>query len=228
VVYQLNFDVFKFLQSSFLTITKFAENFGGFGVIHFIMCVTYSMGISTWLLFAVLQPVFFFGIQENMNAIAAGLPATYITTNEVFYSGWLAFGGTGATLTLTILLLLSKVKSLKSLGAASIFPSILNINEPVVFGCVAWNPILMVPMWIHGIVLPVITYIALRLGLAAIPSSVFGMWYCPFPISTWIVSKSVGGLLLLAVLVALSFIIWLPFLRVYEKQLTKKEAAEQV
>jgi PTS system cellobiose-specific IIC component len=83
---------------------------------------------------------------------------------------------------------------------------------------------MMIPMWIHGLVLPAITYFALRTGLVPIPSSVFQMWYCPFPISTWIVSRSVSGLVLLAILFAVSVLIWLPFLKVYEKQLAAKEA----
>jgi PTS system cellobiose-specific IIC component len=53
------------------------------------------------------------------------------------------------------------------------------------------------------------------------------MWYCPFPISTWIVSRSVSGLVLLAVLVVVSILIWLPFLKVYEKQLAAKQADDE-
>jgi PTS system cellobiose-specific IIC component len=83
---------------------------------------------------------------------------------------------------------------------------------------------MMIPMWLHGLILPAITYVVLRAGLVPIPSSLFQMWYCPFPISTWIVSRSVSGLVLLAVLVAVSILIWLPFLKVYEKQLAAKQA----
>jgi PTS system cellobiose-specific IIC component len=224
LVYILNFDVFGALQSVFRPVSLIAETFPGFVIGYFLWCFLYSMGISTWLPYAVYYPIFLTAIQANVDAVMAGQIATNISTSEVWFSGWLAFGGTGATLTLVFMLAFSRIKQLKTLGRASIVPGILNINEPVVFGCIAWNPIMMIPMWIHGIALPIITYVALRTGLVPTPSAIFQMWYCPFPISTWIVSKSISGLVLLAVLVVVSVLIWLPFLKVYERQLASKQS----
>jgi PTS system cellobiose-specific IIC component len=223
LVYVLNLNVFGALQAVFKPVSLIAETFPGFVFGYFLWCFLYSMGISTWLPYAIYTPIFLTAIQANVDAVAAGRIAANISTSEVWMSGWLAFGGTGSTLTLVFILAFSKIKQLKTLGRASILPGILNINEPVVFGCIAWNPIMMIPMWLHGLVLPAITYFALRTGLVPIPSSVFQMWYCPFPISTWIVSKSVSGLVLLAILFAVSVLIWLPFLKVYEKQLAAKQ-----
>jgi PTS system cellobiose-specific IIC component len=224
LVYVLNFNVFGALQAVFRPVSMIAETFPGFVFGYFMWCFLYSMGISTWLPYAVYTPIFLTAIQANVDAVAAGQAAVNISTMEVWFSGWLGFGGTGATLTLVFILAFSKIKQLKTLGRASILPGLLNINEPVVFGCIAWNPIMMLPMWLHGLILPIITYIALRTGLVPIPSSVFQMWYCPFPISTWIVSRSISGMVLLALLVVISILIWLPFLKVYEKQLAAKQA----
>ena len=53
------------------------------------------------------------------------------------------------------------------------------------FGCIAWNPILMVPMWLQGIILPIIIYVLTKvIPLFPIPDILFNMWYCPFPICT--------------------------------------------
>jgi PTS system cellobiose-specific IIC component len=224
LVYVLNFDVFGTLQAVFRPVSLAAETFPGFVIGYFMWCFLYSLGISTWLPYAVYGPIFLTAIQANIDAVAAGQAATNISTSEVWLSGWLGFGGTGATLTLVFMLAFSKVKELKTLGKVSILPGLLNINEPVVFGCIAWNPVMMIPMWLHGLILPAITYVALRTGLVPIPSSIFQMWYCPFPISTWIVSRSVSGLVLLAILLVVSVLIWLPFLKVYEKQLLAKQA----
>jgi PTS system cellobiose-specific IIC component len=227
LVYVLGFDIFGILQAVFKPIAGITETFSGFVLGYFFWCFLYSMGISTWLPYALYTPIFLAAIQQNIDVAAAGGIPQNISTSEVWFSGWLGFGGTGCTLTLVILLaFFSKVKQLKVLGRASLFPSFLNINEPVVFGCIAWNPIMMIPMWIHGLVIPAVTYIALRSGLVPIPSVMFQMWYCPFPISTWIVSKSISGLILLAVLLVVSIIIWLPFLNVYEKQLIAKQQSE--
>lgn len=37
-------------------------------------------------------------------------------------------------------MLRSRSNRLKAMGRATLIPSIFNINEPVVFGVIAWNP----------------------------------------------------------------------------------------
>jgi PTS system cellobiose-specific IIC component len=224
VVYFLGFNLFEFIQSLFYPLTNIAESFFGFVLIYFIMCFLYSMGISTWIYYAVLNPIMLAGIAANMEAVAAGLPATHIMTVEVVYL-YMGIGGTGTTLALVFMLMASRSKRLKSIGVASFVPGMLNINEPVVFGCVAWNPLLMFAMWIQGIAIPVITYIGFRSGLVPIPKSVFGLWYAPNPVSDVIMS-GVTGLVLFAILFAASALIWYPFFKIYEKQQIAAEAAE--
>jgi PTS system cellobiose-specific IIC component len=226
VVYLLNFNLFAFIQGLFHPLTAIAESFGGFVLIYFIMCFLYSMGISTWIYYAVLSPIMLSGIAANMDAVAAGLAATHIMTTEVVYVAFLAIGGTGATLSLVFMLMASKSKRCKSLGMASFVPGLLNINEPVVFGCIAWNPILMIPMWLQGIFLSVITYIGLRSGVVPIPKSVFGLWYTPYPVASFILS-GIAGLALCVILFAVSFAIWRPFFKVYEKQQIAAEKMEE-
>jgi PTS system cellobiose-specific IIC component len=224
VVYLLNFNLFEFIQSLFRPLASVYDSLGGFVLIFFIWIFLYSLGISTWVLTPVTAPFMYAGIQANMDAVAAGLPATHIFTNEVF--GILALGGLGTTLTLVIMLMFSKARRLKSLGVASLVPGILNINEPVVFGCIAWNPLMMIGMWIQGLVIPFITYISMSTGLVRIPRSVFGLWYLPGPVFSGIVS-GLSGVILCAVLFAVSWILWWPFFKIYEKQAIAAEKAEQ-
>lgn len=54
----------------------------------------------------------------------------------------------------------------------------------------------------------------------------FNMWYCPFPIATWLTTGSVMGIVLMLIIFALSFVIWLPFLLVYDNQLVEQEAVD--
>ena len=159
------------------------------------------------------------------DALAAGLGASQPFTNEAVYA-WLSLGGRGATLPLSFMLLFAASKQLKALGKASIVPSLLNINEPVVFGCVAWNPLLMIPMWITAIVLPVITYLAQVTGMVAIPVEVFNMWYCPVFISSWLVNHSLSGLALTAINLAVAAMIFFPFFKIYDRQQLKLEQEE--
>lgn len=224
-VYVLQLDLYQILLNIFMPITSFAQTLPGFLLITFLGVFLYSMGISGWVLFPITKPIFLAGITANMAAVAAGGVAKNIVTAEVLYSGWVAIGGIGATLPLVIMLVRSKSKRLKALGSASLVPGIFNINEPVIFGAVAWNPILMVPLWLQGIVLPLITYVVLDMGAVNIPAAVFDMWYCPFPISTWIVSQDLSGLVLFAVVATVSTLIWYPFFKMYEKQQVESEAA---
>lgn len=216
-VYVIKIDLYQTLIGLFMPIANFAQTMPGFVLITFLSVFFYSMGISVWVLFPLVKPIFLAGITANIAMVAAGNSATNIVTAEVIYSGWIAIGGIGATLPLVLMLAQSKSKRLKALGSASFIPSIFNINEPVIFGAVAWNPILMIPLWLQGIVLPLITYVVLKMGAVKVPAVVFDMWYCPFPISTWIVSQDIKGVILLAALVIVSSLIWYPFFKVYEK-----------
>ena len=183
------------------------------------------MGISGWVFQPIINPIVLVAITANAEAVASGLAAAQTFTNEATYA-WLSLGGRGATLPLSIMLLFAASKRLKALGKAAIVPSVLNINEPIVFGCVAWNPILMIPMWITAIVLPLITYLAQVTGLVVIPTEVFNMWYCPVFISSWLVNHSVSGLVLTAINLAVAALIYFPFFKAYDKQQLKLEMAE--
>jgi PTS system cellobiose-specific IIC component len=224
VVYLFNFDLFKFIQNLFLPLASVYDSLGGFVLIFFIWIFLYSMGISTWVLTPITTPFMYAGIQANMDAVAAGQSATHIFTNEVF--GILALGGLGSTLSLVIMMIFSKSTRLKSLGLASLVPSLFNINEPVVFGCIAWNPIMMIGIWIQALVIPFLTYISMSIGLVKIPQSVFGLWYVPGPVFAGIVS-GVSGVILSAILFAASLILWYPFFKIYEKQQIIAEKEEE-
>ncbi|MDR2868953.1 MAG: PTS transporter subunit EIIC [Deferribacteraceae bacterium] len=226
LVYLLNVDLFNIITIALSPLTNFAETLPGFVLIYFLFCFFYSMGISTWMMYPIVNPIAMAGIAANTALVAQGLEPTFLLTNETLYLGWLCIGGTGGTLILNFLMLRAKSKRMRALGKACIVPGFLNINEPIVFGAVAWNPILMVPMWIHGIVAPAIVWFALKGGFAAIPAHVNLFWYCPYPISTWLVSQSVGGMILLAIVVAVNFLIFYPFFKVYDKQQLKEEQAQ--
>ena len=222
VVLLMNIDIYHFILSIFMPLAGFMETPYGFVIIMFVYCFLYSMGISSWVLTPVTKPVFLAAITANVAFAAGGVTAASslnVVTSETIFSAYLWVGGIGCTLPLVIMMLFSKSRSLKALGKACLVPGIFNINEPVVFGAIAWNPIMMIPMWLQGIILPIIVWIFTKvIAIMPIPNFVFDMWYCPFPISTWITTKSVTGMILLVIIVATSTAIWYPFYKTYEKQ----------
>ena len=121
----------------------------------------------------------------------------------------------------------AKSNQLKALGRACLVPAIFNINEPCVFGVVAWNPIMMIPMWLQGIVLPLVAYVFTKvIPLGTIPSMLFNMWYCPFPIATFLTCGPAGSIVLMLIIFVVSGLIWMPFFKTYDKQLVHSETAE--
>ena len=128
---------------------------------------------------------------------------------------------------MAIMLLFAKSKKLKIIGKSTIVPSICNINEPLVFGApVAFNPMLMVPMWIMGLLAPIITWFALDWGLVPIPAQTFNFWYLPSPIVGFLVTGSIAGTILVLLIFAVSWFVYYPFFKIYDKQCVTEEEKE--
>ncbi|MFV0381647.1 MAG: PTS sugar transporter subunit IIC [Breznakia sp.] len=224
----MEINLYEIVTGLFMPLKGILNTWYGFILSGFIVCFIYSMGISSWVLTPVTQPIKLNSIAANLAMVTAG---TATATNMNMYTETLMFtcymwiGGIACTFPLVILLAKSKSKKLSALGKACVGPAIFNINEPVVFGCIAWNPMMMLPMWIIGIVIPAITWFGCKvLAFAPIPKIQFELWYCPYPISTWISSQgSIGAILLVAITFIVSGLIWYPFFRAYEKQCIDEE-----
>ena len=224
----LEISIFNVIYEIFKPFISIGQSFWGFVILNFIgYTFLYTFGISTWVIYPITSAICLQGIGDNMALVAAGHAPTFIHTGET--TNLFLLGGGGTTLALAIMLLfLAKSKKLKVIGKSTIVPSLCNINEPLVFGApIAFNPILMVPMWIVGFVTPIITYLALSSGLVPIPAEPFNFWYLPSPIVGYMVTKSISGLLLVMVNFAISWVIYYPFFKVYDKQVCDEEKAEE-
>lgn len=221
-------DLYAIVTSIFLPLQNVLNTWYGFILSGFIYCFIYSMGISSWVLTPATQPVKLTTIAANLALVATGTATAAnlgMYTETLMYTCYMWIGGIGATFPLVLLLIKSKSTKLKALGRACLGPAIFNINEPVVFGCIAWNPLLMLPMWIIGIVIPAITWIACKvIAFAPIPKIQFELWYCPYPISTFISSQgSLFAVLFAIITFIVAGLIWYPFFKAYEKQCVDEE-----
>ncbi|EJO5349265.1 PTS sugar transporter subunit IIC [Clostridium botulinum] len=226
--FQLHFDLYVAILKVFEPLSLIGQSFGGFVLGTFICVFLYSFGVSPWALYPIIFPIWVAGVEANAQNIVKGLQPQNIHTFETLMA-WIWIGGMGTTLTLVVLMLFAaKSKRLKAMGKVTIIPSLFNINEPVVFGApIAFNPILMIPMWLNGLIIPAITYIVLNIGMVTIPSKVMQLWYLPVGISTYLVNFDFRGLILLCVNILASLVIWYPFFKVYDIQETKKELAQE-
>jgi len=182
------------------------------------------VGIHGPALFAaIVLPVYL--TLQAANAAAAGRhePIPHIVVVSTFL--FVFPGGAGATLPLVLLLLRSRVRRLRTFAFATLVPSLLNVNEPVMFGLpVAYNPVLAVPFVLAPIVLSTLTYVVLALGWVGrpifyVPSSI------PTLVSVFIATLDWRACLLVVVNVVVAGAIWLPFVRVYERLEAARGAA---
>ena len=54
----------------------------------------------------------------------------------------------------------------------------------------------------------------------------FNMWYCPFPIATFLTGGTAGSIVLMLIIFVLSGLIWMPFFKAYDKQLVHSETTD--
>ncbi|CAM3741776.1 PTS transporter subunit EIIC [Erysipelothrix urinaevulpis] len=214
VIY-LNFDLYNTIIKVMMPLQGIAQGPIGFTILVFLPMMLHSMGISSWILQPLILPVVTKAILLNMNAGGHN-----IFTNETLIA-YINFGGKGATLGLVILLMFSKSKRLKALGATSLVPALVNIGEPITFGLVVWNPIMMIPMWINGLVLPLLTYLWISLGLAPVPIVQSSQWFLPIGVGAVVVTQSWFSLVLVIVNLVVSTLIWYPFFKYTETRILK-------
>ena len=168
------------------------------------------------LLAAVVTPVYITLQSQNGDAFAHHLPLPHIVVVSLFL--FVFPGGAGATLPLAAWLAISRVPRLRTIGRAVFIPSFCNINEPLLFGLpIVFNGFLAVPFVLAPLVLATTTYVVVSLGwvtrpVAYIPSAI------PTFLSTYLATSFDARAILLALAnVAIAALIYLPFVRAYER-----------
>lgn len=132
-------------------------------------------------------------------------------------------GGAGNTLGLILLMLKSKSEQLKTLGKLAFIPGICGINEPVIFGTpIIFNPILGIPFLLTPIITVSLTYITQKIGLISM-GYIVDPSFAPFFVQGYLSSLDFRNLIFYFIVVLISLIIYLPFFKVYEKNLLKQE-----
>lgn len=188
----------------------------------------YTLGISTWFIGVVTTPILVAGTALNIDAVASGQSPTQIVCYETIYAlSLIALGGTGGTLPLNVMMLRSKSKRLKTLAKICIGPSLFNINEPINFGTpIVFNPLLMLPMWINSITSPIIIWFAMKWGLLAIPGAAMTTGQVPAPIGYILITGDFRALLFYVGIFVLFWLTWLPFFKVFERNVLIEDAEE--
>ncbi|EID7714476.1 PTS sugar transporter subunit IIC [Vibrio cholerae] len=170
-----------------------------------------------------LSPIFLTNISANIDAFVTGQPVPNIFT-QPFWDFYIFIGGSGATLALVILMSLSRSAHLKSIGRMSAVPGFFQINEPVIFGSpVVMNPILFLPFVFAPVINATIAYFAIQLGFVGMGVATTP-WTTPAIIgASWGSGWTFTPVLLVVGLLILDLLIYLPFFKMFEKQVLEQE-----
>lgn len=176
--------------------------------------------------YPIVETTLLVAIQENVQAFAAGIELPHIVTKP-FIDAFGFMGGGGQTIGLLVALWMAAKKSEhRAITKLSTPAAAFNINEPLIFGLpIMFNPILIIPFLLTPIVSVVIAYGATAMGLIA-KTSVIIPWTTPPVLSSFLAT---GGdwraAVLSVIIIAISVIIYLPFVIAMNRQPSTEEAS---
>lgn len=198
------------------------------------------LGIGASLPGAIIYSViggFFFTLGIQPSGIQAPIEAAMIAGtaegtifNQPFFYCYSNFGGCGAAWALVIcLFLFTKRKEFKSVCKLVFFPEVFNISEPIMFGLpVVFNFIFLIPMICVPVIDSIIAYVLTSIGVLPVLTNTV-VWSIPMFMNGFIASNgSVAVLIAQACLLLLDVALWLPFVKIYERQLNEQSSDEKL
>ena len=204
----LNVWIYNIIQ---LPLQALANTTGGILVLALANQLFWFLGIHGGMVIeGVRGPLSAAGLAENISAVQAGGVATNILTRG-FWTSFVVVGGGGITLSLLIaIFIFSKREDHKSIAKFSLIPGICGINEPVVFGLpLVLNPIFAIPFILNSVIAAFIAVVATNIGFLTC-----GVLDCPpgLPVFvTGFISYGIHGIIVQAIILIVTFIIWVPF-----------------
>lgn len=201
-------DIFKVIAIPFGFVSNLTNSWIGLMIIYLLTQLLWIVGIhGANIVFAFVSPIALANMAEN----AAG-------------GHFAVAGGSGATLGLCLYIAFaSKSEQLKAIGRASVVPALFNINEPLIFGLpIIYNPALAIPFILAPMVTATIYYVANSLNfikpiIAQVP------WPTPVGIGAFLGTADLRAVLVALVCAFAAFLVYLPFIRVYDQKLVKEE-----
>lgn len=223
----LHFNVNEFIQMIFSPFVFALNSLPGIMVYTLLVSLLWCAGIhGDMTLEGVADPIFIQFVAANALAFQNHQDLPYITASG-FSSLFVNVGGTGATLTLVVLMIFSKSKAYKKLGKVALPGALFEINEPVIFGFpIVMNPIMMIPFIMVPLVLATSSYLLMMMHVVS----------CPVTMVPWTMPPIIGPLLATgwdwraavwsACEILIAIAIYYPFFKVAEKQMIENEKLE--
>lgn len=202
-----------------------ADGYIGLAIIYGSMAMFWFVGIhGPSIVEPAVTAMYIANVEANLLLFQNGQHATNVLTHGTSYFV-ATIGGTGATLMLTVMFaFMAKSKQLKALGKTSIIPVACAVNEPILFGApIVLNPIFFVPFILTPIAnVWIFKFFIENLGMNGFVYTL--PWTTPAPIGL-ILGTGFAALsfVLAPLLLAVDFVMYYPFFKVYDAQLVEEE-----
>ncbi|MDR2007783.1 MAG: PTS transporter subunit EIIC, partial [Alphaproteobacteria bacterium] len=217
-----------------IPLQNMTDSFGGVLLMGFLIPFLWFFGIhGSSIVSGVLSPVLIANALINQSIIDSGLPLTIANGGRIvtqqFLDQFMTVTGAGMTIGVAIFMVaFARAQEYKTLGKLSVGPAFFNINEPILFATpIVMNPFMAIPFFLTPMISGSITYFALKTGLVPLFSGVLVPWTTPPIISGYLVGGWQAAILQ-AVVLAMSFFMYYPFIRkmdsmAYATEQTSKE-----
>ena len=186
----------------------------GVMIIYLVIMLFWLVGIhGNNMLSAVKEALFTPLALENVEKFNKGEKPTNII-NMYALQMWGEFGGSGVTIGLVIaIMIFGKREDNKAIASLSLIPGLFEINETVTFG---------IPFVLTSIVLEIVGYVLTVIGFCPV-ACLTVPWTCPPLIFGFLATDAnIMGAVTQAILIAISVVIYTPFLISYEKYQNKQ------
>ncbi|MDD3485205.1 MAG: lactose/cellobiose PTS transporter subunit IIB [Atopobiaceae bacterium] len=203
-----------------------ADGYLGLAIIYGAMSLFWFVGVhGPSIVEPAIEVALLSGMTDNLAAVQAGVHATHALSLASQYFV-VCLGGTGATLVVCLMFaFLAKSKEMKAIGRASAIPVLFNVNEPFLFGApMILNPVFFIPfiftpilnIWLFKFF---IDFLGMNGLIYTLP------WTTPGPLGIILSSGLAPMAIVFTVCVlALDFVCYFPFFKVYDKQMCDAEA----
>lgn len=229
VCHILKFNINEAIMKVFEPVVDIAGNtYLGVLIPVLLICLLWSAGVhGVSVIGSIVRPLWLVLLEQNITEVANGGVAQNIGT-EGFFDLFIWIGGSGGTLALCILFMMSKSTYMKQIGRLSLIPGIFNINEPIMFGApIVLNPILAIPFVVAPVITTSITYVAMKFDFVA-KVSVVTPFAIPAPIKAYLSTNGDWRAIILVMInLAIYFIIYYPFVKAYDKKMYAEEMAQE-
>lgn len=197
-------------------------------VLYFIILLFWVVGFhGKNLMLPIVESLYRPLLYINMAAFNAGLRGKDIpyVFNSTMFQMFGEVGGSGCTLGVVIyILVFSQRHDNRLIANISLFPSLVNINETVIFGMpIVLNPLLDIPFILAPLISLTVGYFLISIGFC--PHVIMEVpWVMPPILFGFLVTGgSIYGAISHLICIFISVLVYAPFIYIYEKKQKKEE-----